>query len=577
MLPVSSGARFPLQGADCILRAQLPEKISLAIRFTLLFKESRMSTHMLGLARRLLSGIFKPAKRWKMHTPTLILVGAVFNALVYNVPLYLFGVEHLDMPSVGAVMTLLTLFILVVGITAFITGLLALVCQRLVKPLFMVIAIINAMALYFMVTYNVVLDKTMMGNAVNTNVAEAGGLFHPWLLVYVLFLGLLPCWLLLKVERIHTRFTRRLLLPVAVCIVTLGWVYVASQSWLWIDKYAKVVGGMVMPWSYVVNGVRYVSDTVAPHERKLLPKAHFVSNEKKVVFLVIGESARAQNFSLYGYDRMTSPEAAKAGVTVFNKTHSCATYTTASVECILAHDSPGARAGWEPLTSYLQREGVDVTWRTNNSGEPPMTVHHFERLAELKAGCTGEACNYDEGLLRGLEERIESSGQERILVVLHLGGSHGPAYNTRYPPAFEKFKPVCTSVQLHQCSQEELVNAYDNTLLYTDHVLGQTIGLLKRLKGYSSSLIYVSDHGESLGEYNLYLHGTPYTIAPEYQKTVPLLTWDSKTAKPGDAAPVTVKGEFSQANIFHSVMGAFGMRSEIFDPKLDLFKSGSGQ
>lgn len=525
---------------------------------------------MHALAIRLFRALV-PRVRWHFGTTALVLTWALFNAMTYHVPLYLFGIDHLDLTSLRAVTTLLTLFVLVVAMTALFTGLVALIVPRLVKPLCMLMAIVNAIALYFVVTYGVVLDKTMMGNVFNTDVSEAAGLFHPGMLVYVFCLGIVPCWVLLRVKVTPPPFTKRLALPIAVGVFTLSWAYGASQSWLWIDRYATRIGGMVLPWSYVVNGGRYLAGNMTPRERNLLPPAHFVSNEQKVVFLIIGESARAQNFSLYGYGRQTNPALAKAGATVFKNAQSCATYTTASLECILAHREPGARARWEPLTSYLQRHGVEVTWRTNNSGEPPMNVRYFERLGDLKAGCTGEACDHDEGLLRGIESRIAESNQQRILVVFHLEGSHGPAYNTRYPSRFSIFTPVCTSVQLHQCSSDELINAYDNTIVYTDFVVGQAIDILKRLQGYSTSLIYVSDHGESLGEYNLYLHGAPWSIAPDVQKSIPLIVWDSSAAHSNTGTTLTIEGPFSHANVFHSVMGAFGMRSEIFEPALDLF------
>ncbi|WP_273544246.1 phosphoethanolamine--lipid A transferase EptA [Luteimonas saliphila] len=526
---------------------------------------------MHALALRLLSGAFIPRVRWRLRTPMFVLAWALFNAVAYHVPLYLFGIDHLDVASLGAGVTLLTLFILVVALTALFTGVIASIVPRLVKPLCMAMAVANAIALYFVVTYGVVLDETMMGNTFNTDPAEVAGLFHPWMLVYVFCLGIVPCWVLLQIKVTHTPFLKRLAMPIAVSVFTLCWAYGASQSWLWIDKHAKHLGGMVLPWSYVVNGGRYLAGNAAPYERRLLPAAHFVSNEKKVVFLVIGESARARNFSLYGYGRQTNPALSKAGATVFKKARSCATYTTASLECILAHQEPGARAMWEPLTSYLQRHGVEVTWRTNNAGEPAMDVRHFERLGDVKADCTEEACDHDEGLLRGIEARIAASNQQRILVVFHLEGSHGPAYNVRYPSRFNVFTPVCASVQLHQCSIDELINAYDNTIVYTDFVVGQAIDMLKRLQGYSTSLIYVSDHGESLGEFNLYLHGTPLSIAPDVQKDIPLILWDSSAAHSNANATSIVEGEFSHANVFHSVMGAFGMRSDIFEPELNLF------
>lgn len=519
-----------------------------------------------------------PGSRWRSwSSPALVLAGAFFNALVYNVPLYQFASGHLDVTSFNGVITLLTLFVIVFAMTALIAGLAAAISARLVKPLFMLMAMLNAAAVYFMVTYNVVLDRTMMGNIFNTNPAEAGGLFHPVLLLYVLLLGGLPCWLLSQVHVRPTAFWRRLLFPVLVLFGMAGWMYATSQTWLWVDKYAKQLGGMVLPWSYVVNTSRYFAEQAVPHERKHLPAAQFTSDKKTVVFLLIGESARAQNSPYYGYSRNTNPDTEKAGITVFNKTHSCATYTTASLECILSHEDPGSRPAWEPLTSYLQRSGVDVTWRTNNSGEPPMQVARFERLNELKAGCSGEECAFDGGMLHGLAERITSSTQQRQLVVLHLGGSHGPAYNTRYPASFAQFTPVCQSVQLHQCSSEELVNAYDNSLRYTDHVIASAIALLKNLKDHDASLIYVSDHGESLGEFNLYLHGTPWSLAPDFQKEVPFFIWDAHARHKNNTAPVIVNGSFSQANIFHSVMGAFGMRSDIYRPELDLIGKVRGQ
>jgi lipid A ethanolaminephosphotransferase len=537
-----------------------------------------MKITMRSSAHRLLFGGLLLRKHWHVSMPVFICLAAVFNTVAYHFPLYAFAIRHLDMTALRPLVTFATLVMLVMMITVLLIGLVAVFSKRLVKPVCMTIAMCNAGALYFMVTYGVVLDKTMMGNVFNTNSGEAGDLFHPWVLAYVIGLGIVPCWFCLKVQIDHTGWWRRLMMPIGVIVFVVCWLYAASSSWLWIDRYAKQIGGMVLPWSYVINSARYLAEQAAPHDRQLLPAITMMSQDKKVVFLVIGESARAHNFSVYGYGRMTNPEMNQAGVTIFKKTQACATYTTASLECILAHQPPGSRAQWEPLTSYLQRHGVEVIWRTNNAGEPPMQVHQFVHLAQLRDDCHDDACEFDEGLLHGLEQYIETSEQQHILVVLHLAGSHGPAYYTRYPSRFEVFKPVCQSVQLHQCTNDELINAYDNTILYTDFVIGQAIALLKRVKTHTASLLYVSDHGESLGEYNLYLHGTPLAIAPDVQKDIPLIVWsgnghrdDSKTL------PIVVDGAFSQANVFHSVMGALDVQSDVFDPALNLFTTGGGR
>ena len=514
--------------------------------------------------------------RARLGMPAFILASALANAGLYHLPLFGYARAHLDAASADGLFTLATLFVLATAVTALIFGLVALASQRLVKPLLVVAAVGNSIALYFVQAYGVVLDKTMMGNVFDTNWAEASGLFHPKLLLYVLLLGALPAWLLWKVPVRRSGFAARAAFVGAVLVAALGWGYADSRSWPWIDKNAKVLGGMTMPWSYAINGPRRLADLAHPREQKLLPPAHLAADAaggKTIVVLVIGEAARAEDFSLYGYGRDTNPAMAAAGVVALPHARSCATYTTASLVCILS-PFPSGGSSWEPLTSYLARSGVDVVWRTNNWGEPPMKVQTFERATALREGCQGDGCEHDEVLLRGLRERILASRDDRVFVVLHLNGSHGAAYATRYPPRFEAFKPACKSVELSQCTPASLVNAYDNTILYTDDVVGQAIGLLRGLAPARTALIYLSDHGESLGEYGLYLHGTPYAIAPDVQKDIPFVVWTSEAFRAHeDVAPEQreASATHSQANVFHSVMGALDLRSDVYRPELDVF------
>jgi lipid A ethanolaminephosphotransferase len=203
-----------------------------------------------------------------------------------------------------------------------------------------------------------------------------------------------------------------------------------------------------------------------------------------------------------------------------------------------------------------------------------MTVQTYQKASDLKADCTGARCNYDEVLLSGLEQRIRTSASQRVFVVLHQSGSHGPAYYTKYPSEFEYFKPACKSVELGKCSHEELVNAYDNTILYEDHFLSRAIGVLRKLRDTSTLLIYVSDHGESLGEYGMYLHGIPYSIAPAVQKEIPFIIWMSDEfvrQKAVRADRLESQGMHSQRDIFHTVMGAFSMHSDAYLGDHDIF------
>lgn len=344
-------------------------------------------------------------------------------------------------------------------------------------------------------------------------------------------------------------------------------VFANASNWLWIDKNSKKLGGLAMPWSYSVNTALFYIDKHNQNKKEiLLPDATIKDNEKSVVVLVIGESARSQNFSLYGYDKNTNPLLSKTkDLYHFNAT-SCATYTTAGVKGILEHTRTDDL--YEILPNYLYRNNVDVVWRTTNWGEPPVHIKDYQNRDVLKANCKGEGCNYDEILLTGLKEQIASSKKNKVLIILHTSTSHGPTYSKKYPPRFEVFKPVCNSVELGNCSHQELINAYDNTIVYTDYILYNIIEDLKQLKEYKSAMLFVSDHGESLGEKNLYMHGVPLSIAPKEQYEIPFIVWVSDNS----AKQLKHNKILSQNHVFHSVLNFLGIQSPIYDEKMNIFK-----
>lgn len=520
---------------------------------------------------------FNSSLHWEASAVRYVFVISLLNALLYHKPLYAFAVSNLDVWSGNGLLTLTSLFIVVFIVTAVLLFLVTLLTHRLLKPLCVLLAFGNAIALYFVTTYQAVLDRTMMGNVFNTNTAEAASYFHPKMLLYLFVFGAVPCWFLVKTRVHKTARLRVALLAFATLLAGLGWSYAASSTWLWIDDHAKKLGGMVMPWSYVSNTVRYqVENLRDAREPTLLPPAEFAGDGKMIVILVVGETARSKNFSMYGYDRLTNPLLPESDAIALQNTVACSTYTTASLRCILSpvdSSSPFA-ANLEPLPSYLYRHGVDVIWRTKNWGEPPLTISDYQRARDLRKHCSGADCDYDGILLAGLLGRIQSSPQKRVLVVLHQKGSHGPNYNQQYPDRFEVFKPVCESVELHECSPESLVNAYDNTILYNDYFLSETVQLLSSIADTPTLLMYISDHGESLGESGLYLHGTPFSIAPDEQKDVPFIVWMSPAfieAKGLSVTDIEDQEQHSHLNIFHSVMGAFSMRSAVYDSQLDIF------
>jgi lipid A ethanolaminephosphotransferase len=511
-----------------------------------------------------------------LGTGAFIALAALANALLYHLPLFRFAAGALDLGTLGGWVTLATLLMALLSATGIALGLLAQLGRRPLKAACVALAIGNAVALYFVLAYGVVLDRTLLGNVGDTNLAEALELLHPALLACVLALGAAPALLVAR-TRIAPVARWRLAAGIAATfVVTLAWAYLAAGSWLWFDHNAKKLGGLVLPWSYVVNGARAATPRLWPPGAPIaLPPGRFISDEPTLVVLVIGEAARRRNFALYGYGRPTTPLLAKAGVVALPGATACSTYTTASVRCILSHADAASEfaARHEPLPAYLQRHGVEVIWRTRNWGQPPMQLATFERARDLRGSCAGAGCDHDEVLLTGLEERLRASPARKTLLVLHEMGSHGPAYSARYPAAFETFTPACKSVQLSQCTAEELVNAYDNTIRYNDYVLSRVIALLQRLAPRPSLLIYVSDHGESLGEHGLYLHGTPATIAPDVQTEIPFLLWLSPEFRRRhrvDAQRLLAPAPHSQREVFHTVLGALGLDSPVYEARYDV-------
>lgn len=381
-----------------------------------------------------------------MKASTFVILMIVMNAALYNWPLASFSLKNLDGITFNSLHTMATVFAVIYLETALVFYLAFIISRRLGKAVCVIFALANSLAVYFVVTYNVILDKSMMGNIFNTQYSESEQYLSSKLLIYFVFLGVLPAILILRTSLQKTSRIRLLIHFVITLIIMASTVWLSANQWLWIDKHAKQLGGMTMPWSYVGNSVRFYNQQAKENQpQTLLPDGHFTDNHKTVVVLVIGESARAQNFSLYGYPRQTNPLLSKTdNLVALQNATSCASYTTASVKCILSHVNPGVFSeNFEPLPSYLQRQGIDVIWRTKNWGEAPIKVSSYLKSGDLRENCNGDECNFDGVLLTNLVEQIRASDKQKVFVVLHQTGSHGPSYHSKYPSEFETFTPVC--------------------------------------------------------------------------------------------------------------------------------------
>lgn len=495
----------------------------------------------------------------------VVLLICILNLLLFHFPFFKFVSSNLAFTTIGGFFFLATLFTLVIIANFLVFYLLFSLSQITGKILISLFFLINAIAVYFINSYSIIIDESMVGNILNTNYEESSSFFSFKLILYGIFFGVLPSILLFK-TKIRRDPVKKIVKTSSITLGTIILLVVANATQvLWIDKHSKVIGGLAMPWSYVVNIPRYYIHKYQENEKEiLLPDAKITNKEKSVVILVIGESGRSQNFSLYGYEKETNPLLSKTDNVFHFNANSCATYTTAALKCILEHQNTNKL--YEILPNYLHRNGVDVIWRTTNWGEPPVHIDKYLKVEHLLPDCKGEGCQYDEILLSGLKEQVEQSDKDKILVVLHTSTSHGPTYSTKYPPQFEVFKPVCRSVELANCTSEELMNAYDNTIVYTDYLLHQVITLLQGLDAYKSSMIYVSDHGESLGEKNLYMHGVPMSIAPKEQYQIPFIVWlsdNTKALKPNQV--------LSQNHVFHSVMNFLNIESPIYNEDLNIY------
>jgi len=480
--------------------------------------------------------------------------------------------------------------------------LLALVANRwTVKPLLALLLLAAALGHYYMGAYGVYLDPTMLRNVLRTHPAEAGELVTVPMLVHLALYAGLPIVLLWRVKVVHRPWGRaalvRLGLVVLSAVALVGAVLAVYQPLASLMRNQRELRYLVTPANLLWSGASVLASdargAARPREPIGLdarPGPSWAARQKPlVVVMVVGETARAANWGLSGAPRATTPQLAKLPVQNFPQVAACGTNTETSLPCMFApvgrRDYDEARIrGQESILHVAARAGVAVHWRDNQSGCKGVCegLPNEVVTAQLAPGLCPDGRCLDEGLVHDLDRRLlQARGTQ--LWVLHMMGSHGPSYYRRYPPAFARFQPDCRQDDLRRCSVQEVVNAYDNSLLYTDHVLATAIAKLKaRADQVDSALVYVSDHGESLGERGLFLHGVPYAIAPEVQTRVPMVMWFSPGLaqaaglKPGCLGPALQARAgtlLAHDHLAHTLLGLLDVRSAVHAPDWDLTSS----
>ena len=500
----------------------------------------------------------------KIKLTTMCVILSVFTVIAYHFPFFSLVVENTERGLNGTLITA-GLAVLMLALDFFFYYLVLYSGRFVGKCILGFTFIADAITLYFINSYEVLITDKMMGNVFNTQFSEASGFFSFSFILYLVFLGIVPC-IYVFAQKVEYGSFRRFLANIGaglgiVLAVALG----HMKNWPWIDRNSTELGSVLMPWSYTVNTFRYYSAEKKRNAKEiLLPDAQITTDSRDICVLIIGESARRDHFSLYGYERETNPFTPGDGVTALIA-DAAATYTTAGVKAILDH-APVNKL-YEILPNYMNRAGVDVIWRTSNWGEPPVHIDKYYKVKDIKARFPEADDRYDGILVERLKEDILASDKTKTLVIIHTNTSHGPTYFKKYPSEFEKFTPVCTTVEMSKADQQELINAYDNTVVYTDWLIHSVIETLKEIPDARKCMIYVSDHGESLGENNLYMHGVPMSMAPAEQVEIPFIVWESDentTIKPLE--------KVGQYHVFHSIMNFMGMTSPFYDEEKNIFE-----
>lgn len=439
------------------------------------------------------------------------------------------------------------------------------------------LVLISAMSSYFIDSFGVVIDKDMLINVLQTDVEEAFGLLTPKLFFYLSIALLFVYWMVFRV-RIQFRAYRVELVQKAlvavVSFVVIGGTYMAlSKSYSSFFRNHKEMKMYLNPFFPIASASKlaYASVKPKPTFQVIATDAKKESTpKKKLVVFVVGETARAKNFSLGGYEKPTNPLLAQRDDVVYlPNMSSCGTATAISLPCMFSKFERSAwsseKEQYENLVDVLMKTGVRVIWRDNNSGRDKNIAKRVSDVVHYKGA------EFDEVLLSDFQENVDKV-YEDTFIVLHQEGSHGPTYFQRYPEAFKKFTPTCDTQDLEKCTQEEIRNTYDNTILYTDYVINEAIKLLKaNEEKYETALIYASDHGESLGENGIYLHGLPYMIAPSEQKHIPALFYFSDTSKE-KSLHVKAKEAFSHDHLFHTILSLFKIQTSEYKASLDLLR-----
>jgi lipid A ethanolaminephosphotransferase len=528
-----------------------------------------------------------------LSTNQLLILSSAYIALVLNIPFFSKVISAVTANHEFSLGFLLAIPLVLFCLTVIFHSIFAF--RPILKPFLIFSILLSSLLFYATFHYGIIFDFGMVQNAIETDTAEALSYFNIYALWFFIILGFLPVLLIYFVPVRRASFLQELVSRVKLIIIAstvlcilVGAFYVNFAS---VGRNNRELSSYITPFKLYEASFKYISRTLNNSTREfhildVKPTLNNSSGNLSVTVLVLGETARANNYALNGYSKATNQHTADSGIISFSNVSSCGTATAVSLPCMFSrldqtdYDKHVAEAQ-QNAVDLIHLAGADVYWVDNNNGGCKGVCKRVESLfINVKAPnplCDSEYC-FDEVLLEPLVNKLNSLIANNTLIVLHVMGSHGPTYYRRYPQQHRKFSPDCPRSDIQNCTKEELVNTYDNTILYTDFILSKIIEQLTQLsqvKDVETSLLYISDHGESLGEHGVYLHGLPYAFAPKEQTHIPMLFWQNDIGRHYDVACIQARSadDISQDNFFDILLGLLAVKTEVYRSQQDTLAS----
>ena len=516
----------------------------------------------------------------------IIFAYSLYIALLFNYPLLakVHGVFEMyphksEFFEYFFIFLLLLTILFLLAILLFIGGV-----RYLLKPFIFLLLINSAIITYYKKTYGVSVDEgiitSLFDSILEKNYNEVNDLLTMKLFVKIFITGLIPAvplyFIKIQYPKLLKEYVIRLSYIAGMLIV---WIVLVISNYKDVSLAAranKQLNQDVVPLYSVSSLLNIIKHSLRSNMvyAELDEKPDLLKPEEEMIgIVVVGETARADRFSLNGYSRRTNPKLEKHNLVNFKNAYSCGTLTKTSVPCMFYvgnYESFNIQKADHQanLLSIISASGVAVTWLENNSG----CKHVCDRVKTIDLTKIYAEENYDEQLMIEINKILDNNKSKKTLLVLHTMGSHGPKYYKRYPKEFDKFQPSCKNNNPQECTQKELINAFDNTILYTDHFLDLVINKLQQ-QNKKSFLIYASDHGESLGEHGLYLHGVPVKFAPDEQIHIPFFIWFSEQYKQERSfTTLGTEVKISHERYPHTILDAMQVSSKYFKKEKSLLR-----